>query len=131
MFISIILATGDDNTENEGQSPTKTTKGKPGRKAGQTKSTKNKDNDQEAENETGKINFVRFRLIHQITISATGDDDTAENEDASPSKKTKGKPGRKPAQKSKTTENKDNDQEMDNDFGNNELSFVLYIYSFR
>jgi hypothetical protein len=51
----IILATGDDNTENEDQSPTKKAKGKPGRKPGQTnKNTKNKDTDQEAENETGK-----------------------------------------------------------------------------
>jgi hypothetical protein len=55
IFISIILATGDDNTENEGQSPTKKAKGKPGRKPGQTnKTTKNKDTDQEIENDTGK-----------------------------------------------------------------------------
>jgi len=55
VFISILLATGDDNTENEGQSPTKKAKGKPGRKAGQTnKTTKNKDTDQEVENDTGK-----------------------------------------------------------------------------
>jgi hypothetical protein len=50
VFIVIFLATGDDNTENEGQSPTKKAKGRPGRKVGQTK----KDTDQEAENETGK-----------------------------------------------------------------------------
>lgn len=50
----IILATGDDNTENEGQSPTKKAKGKPGRKPAQTKATKSKTTDQEAENETGR-----------------------------------------------------------------------------
>jgi hypothetical protein len=51
----ILVATGDDNTENEGQSPTKKAKGKPGRKAGQTnKATSKKDTDQEAENDTGK-----------------------------------------------------------------------------
>jgi hypothetical protein len=41
--------TGDDNTENEGASPSKKAKGKPGRKAGQ----KPKNTNQEIENETG------------------------------------------------------------------------------
>jgi hypothetical protein len=51
----ILLATGDDNTENEGQSPNKKAKGRPARKANQTnKTTKSKGTDQEAENETGK-----------------------------------------------------------------------------
>lgn len=77
-----------------------------------------------------RLIVVCFRLISQMAISGTGDDDNAENEDASPSKKTKGRPGRKPAQKSKATESKDNDQEMDRDFGNNQRSFFLYIYSF-
>jgi hypothetical protein len=55
MFIVIFLATGDDNTENEDQSPTKKAKGKPGRKPGHTnKTSSKKDTDQEAENETGK-----------------------------------------------------------------------------
>ena len=50
----LILATGDDNTENETASPTKKAKGKGGRKAGQTKkAASKKDTDQEAENDTG------------------------------------------------------------------------------
>ena len=54
-MISIFLGTGDDNTENEGQSPSKKATGKSGRKPGQTNKTKtNKDNDQEAENDTGE-----------------------------------------------------------------------------
>jgi hypothetical protein len=46
-FILLCLGTGEDNTENEGQSPNKKSKGK----SGQTNKTKaNKD----AENETGE-----------------------------------------------------------------------------
>jgi hypothetical protein len=52
IFLSIFLGTGEDDTaEDEGTSPTKKTKGKPGRKVGQTnKTSSKKDTDQEAEN---------------------------------------------------------------------------------
>ncbi len=54
-FILLCLGTGEDNTENEGQSPNKKAKGKLGRKLGQTnKTAANKDADQEAENDTGE-----------------------------------------------------------------------------
>ena len=51
----ILTATGEDD-DNEDQSPTKATKGKPGRKPGPTKkNTTAKDHDQEAEHEQGNI----------------------------------------------------------------------------
>ena len=69
------VATGDDNTENEDQSPTKKAKGRPGRKPAQTKATKNKDTDQEAENETGKYSCSfrndLFSAIFQLQAMRT------------------------------------------------------------
>jgi len=59
-------------------------------------------------------------MYHEICL-ATGDDDNTGNESASPNKKAKGKPGRKQGQKNKTTENKENDQEIDYDYGNDRL----------
>jgi hypothetical protein len=63
-------------------------------------------------------------ICHEICL-ATGDDDNTGNEDASPSKKAKGKPGRKQGQKNKTTEKKDNDQEIDYDYGNHLLLYPM------
>lgn len=75
--------------------------------------------------------IIEFSWTFPIVISATGDDENTENEGASLTKKTKGRPGRKPAQKSKTTESKDNDQEIDQDIGKRKSSVVLFTYSFR
>lgn len=48
----------------------------------------------------------------------TGEDDNAENEGQSPTKKAKGRPARKVGQTNKTTTKKDIDQEAENDTGN-------------
>ena len=46
-----------------------------------------------------------------------GDDEHADKESHSPSKKAKGKPGRKPGQTTKAAASKDHDQEVDQDHG--------------
>jgi hypothetical protein len=52
-----------------------------------------------------------------LIFSGTGEDDNAENEGESPTKKTKGKSARKPAQTNKAASKKDADQEAENDTG--------------
>ncbi len=47
-------------------------------------------------------------------MTGTGEDDNAENEGESPTKKAKGKSGRKPAQTNKTTASKDTDPDLEN-----------------
>ncbi len=51
-------------------------------------------------------------------MSGTGEDDNAENEGESPTKKAKGKRGRKPGQTNKTPSKKDTDLEGENKNGN-------------
>ncbi len=53
-------------------------------------------------------------IFFHFIFSGTGEDDNAENEGESPTKKAKGKPGRKPGQTNKNTANKDTDQEVEN-----------------
>jgi hypothetical protein len=111
LFDIFLSGTGeDDNTGSENTSPSKKTTGKPGRKP--TKNADKKDNDQEVENENG--NMEKYFIINlPLNLLGTGDDD-AENEGESPSKKSKGQPGRKAGQK-----NKRNNQEADNETGKN------------
>jgi hypothetical protein len=68
-----------------------------------------------------------YQVIYYYICLATGDEDNTGNEDASPSKKTKGKPGRKQDKKTKTTEKKDHDQEIEYDYGNHQL----FLFRFK
>ena len=67
------------------------------------------------------------KSMSDLLISGTGEDDNAENEDKSPTKKAQGKPGRKPGQTSKNASKKDNNQENDNETGNNQRSTTIYV----
>lgn len=93
--------TGDDDADKESESPSKKAKGKPGRKPGQTnKSTTKKDHQQEDDHETGTD--TRRCLVSPVrsAVAGTGDDaDDADMPEASTTRKTKGRPGRKPGQK--------------------------------
>ena len=123
-FTGFLLVTGDDDdAENEGASPSKKTKGKPGRKPGQ----KSKKTDQEAEDENGKNHkYSVIDILYRI-FSATGDDNNTENEGESPTKKAKGKPGRKPGQTNKNASKKDKNQESNSETGNNQRSTKIYV----
>ncbi len=63
------------------------------------------------------IIIIHLELIFHLIFSGTGEDDNAENEGESPTKKTKGKSARKPAQTNKAASKKDADQEAENDTG--------------
>jgi len=72
--------------------------------------------------------IIHLKSIFHLIFLGTGEDDNAEDEGESPTKKAKGKPGRKPGQTHKTASKKDTDQEAENENGNHQRE-NYYAYS--
>lgn len=91
------VGTGDDETgEHQGDSTEKPTKGKRGRKPGQTnKNASKKDQDQQPESEQGIEQQCVRRVYSVVCLSGTGEEEEEDKETASPNKRTRGKPGEK------------------------------------
>ena len=124
-----IVGTGDDADEAEMTegSTTRKNKGRPGRKPGQ----KSGKQDDESEHQTGNHREESDIRTFLWTSTGTGEDDNEddEHEGQSPSKKAKGKPGRKPVQTNKKASKADHDQEAENDNGTNQCSIRESIRS--